>query len=193
MRPCCTGAKAAPIIRIPWQPRGHWRLRPSSRLTLYAISLLRLCAFFAPDDIPHDLLRGHPSLLPDALGPIVADDLQWDEALQALRHYAFLEAGEDAFAIHRLVQAITRDRLSAQESTQWAEVAMTCVAALFPSGNAADDPRTWPTYARLLPHAASAVGHVSHADPAKVDTTLLAQMGFYLRKACTICRSQALL
>ena len=56
------------------------------------------------------------------------------------------------------------------------------MAALFPSGNAADDPRTWPTYARLLPHAASAVGHVSHADPAKVDTTLLLQMGFYLAR-----------
>jgi len=148
----------------------------------YAISLLRLCAFFAPDDIPHDLLRGHPSLLPDALDPLVADDLQWDDALQALRHYAFLEAGEDAFAIHRLVQVITRDRLSEQESTQWAAVAMQCVAALFPSGNAADDPRTWPTYARLFPHAASAVGHISHADPAKVDTTLLLQMGFYLER-----------
>jgi hypothetical protein len=102
--------------------------------------------------------------------------------VQALRHYAFLEAEKDAFAIHRLVQAVTRDRLSEQEWTQWAEVAMTCVAALFPSGNAADDPRTWPTYARLFPHAASAVGHVSHADPAKVDTTLLSQMGFYLER-----------
>jgi tetratricopeptide (TPR) repeat protein len=147
-----------------------------------ATGLLKVCAFLAPDDIPYSLLRDHASALPKPLDHMVTDDLQWDDALKALRHYALIEAAEESLSIHRLVQAITRDRLAVEERAQWAEAAMQCVAALFPSGNAADDPRTWPIYARLFPHASSAISHVGEMDNAKANSTLLLQMGFYLER-----------
>jgi Tfp pilus assembly protein PilF len=146
-----------------------------------ALSLLKLCAFFAPEDIPEALVREHASVLPAPLDAVVTDDLHWDEALVALRHYALMEGGQTTLAVHRLVQAITRDRLPVDERTQWAEAALTCVAAAFPGGESASEPRTWPTCARYLPHAVAAVSHVGDTDNAARETArLLTQMGVYL-------------
>jgi tetratricopeptide (TPR) repeat protein len=146
-----------------------------------ALRLLQLCAFFAPEDIPHALVRENASALPAPLGAVVTDDLQWDEALVALRHYALLEGGQQTLAVHRLVQAITRNRLPADERTQWVEAALKCVAAAFAGSDSPLEPRTWPTCARYLPHAAAVVSHVGNTDHAALDTAcLLNQMGEYL-------------
>jgi hypothetical protein len=146
-----------------------------------ALSLLKLCAFFAPDDIPHALLRENASALPDPLGTVVTADLQWDDALVALRHYALIEGGEEALAIHRLVQAITHNRLQDDERAQWAEVALKCVAAAFPGSESASEPQTWPTWARYLPHAVAVVSHVSDTGNAAMETaSLLNYMGEYI-------------
>ena len=58
-----------------------------------ALSLLKLSAFFAPEDIREALVRVAVSALPESLRAVVTDDLQWDDALLALRHYALLEGG----------------------------------------------------------------------------------------------------
>jgi tetratricopeptide (TPR) repeat protein/cellulose biosynthesis protein BcsQ len=145
------------------------------------IDLLRLCAFLAPDAIPNALLRGNPLTLPEALGTVVADDLQWDEALVALRRYALIEVGEETLFIHRLVQAVTRDRLSADERTRWAVVAAKLVMEAFPEDDSPLDPRTWPTYARLLPHALAVVSHNEGENAAPEATArLLNHIGLYL-------------
>jgi hypothetical protein len=94
-----------------------------------AISLLKLCAFFAPDNIPYALLRDDTSVLPGFLGEIATDDLKWADALFALRRYALIEVGEESLSVHRLVQAVTRDRLPVDERTQLIEVAVKRVAA----------------------------------------------------------------
>jgi Tfp pilus assembly protein PilF len=146
-----------------------------------AISLLKLCAFFAPEDIPEALVRDAGSALPAPLGAVVTDDLQWDETLVALRHYALMEGGQQTLVVHRLVQAITRDRLPVDERTQWAAAALKCVAAAFPGSESASEPRTWPTCARYLPHAVAVVSHVGDTDHAALETAwLLNQMGVYL-------------
>jgi tetratricopeptide (TPR) repeat protein len=148
-----------------------------------ALSLLKLCAFFAPDDIPEALVREAVSALPEPLGAVVTDDLQWDDALVALRHYALIEGRQQNLAMHRLVQAITRDRLPVDERTQWAEAALKCVAAAFPVPGSwsAWEPRTWPTCARYLPHAVAVVSHVGGTDTAALETALLLNhMGMYV-------------
>ena len=148
-----------------------------------AIDLLRLCAFFAPDNIPHALLRHLPSLFPEGLSQVVAEDRLWDDTLMALRRYSLIERGDkgdEALSIHRLVQTVTRDRLSQEERLQWAETAMACVAALFSSGNAVDDPRNWPEYARLFPHASSILRWID--EEKNVNSELLLQMGSYLQR-----------
>jgi tetratricopeptide (TPR) repeat protein len=146
-----------------------------------ALSLLKFCAFFAPDDIPEALVRGDVSALPESLGAVVTDDLQWDEALVALRHYALVVGGQKSFAVHRLVQVITRDWLPVDERTQWAEAALKCVAAAFPGAESPSEPRTWPTCARYLPHAVVVVSHVGDTDNTALETAwLLNRMGIYL-------------
>jgi tetratricopeptide (TPR) repeat protein len=146
-----------------------------------AISLLKLCAFFAPEDIPEALVRSDVSALPSPLGVVVTNDLQWDKALEALRHYALMERDQQTLSVHRLVQAITRDRLPVDERTQWAETALKCVAAAFPESASASEPQTWPTWARYLPHAVAVVSHINDTGHATRETAwLLNQMGEYL-------------
>jgi tetratricopeptide (TPR) repeat protein len=144
-----------------------------------AISLLRLCAFFAPDALPHALVRHDTSSLPEALGTMVSDDLTWDEALAVLRRYALMEVEGDTLAMHRLVQAVTRAQLSTEERMVWARVAVAQVANTFPGE--ASEPQTWATCARLLPHAVVALTHLdaTHTEPA-VTTYLLNAIGNYL-------------
>jgi hypothetical protein len=55
-----------------------------------ATDLLCLCAYFAPDAIPHTLLRDNREVLPERLSTVVMDDLSWDEAIAALRRYALV-------------------------------------------------------------------------------------------------------
>jgi tetratricopeptide (TPR) repeat protein len=145
--------------------------------------LLRLCAFLAPEAIPQGLLRDDPSMLPDPLGGMVADDLCWDEALAALRRYALVEVEGDTVAVHRLVQAVTRDQLSPDERARWAGVGLTRITDAFPAGeDSPREPRTWPTCVRLLPHAVTVLRHVEVPNQAPpIEARLCNQVGLYLR------------
>src|SRR5262249_734085 len=138
-----------------------------------------LCAFFAPDDMPHALVRADATALPEALGSMVADDLAWDEALAIVRRYALLEVGGDTLAMHRLVQAVTRAHLSPEQRMAWARAAVERVGKTFPAE--VFDPQTWATCARLLPHAVVALTHLdaTYTEPA-VTIHLWNAIGVYL-------------
>lgn len=143
----------------------------------------KLCAFFAPDDIPHALLRDNASTLPAPLDDIMTNDLKWDDILLALRRYALVEVGEQTLAVHRLVQAVTRDRLPVDERSQWTEVAVAQIAKVFSDAGAPFEPWTWPTYSQYLPHAMAAVSHADKASNASVGTAFLfSGIGAYLRE-----------
>jgi tetratricopeptide (TPR) repeat protein len=144
--------------------------------------LLNLCAFLAPDDIPRELLSEGVEHLPQPLAEAVADLLTFDEALAALRRYSLVEVGSDALSVHRLVQAVARDRLSQKAQRPWAEAAVCLVADAFPSDTDPADVRFWPQCARLLPHALAAAGHAEAVEVASEATGhLLNQAGLYLR------------
>ena len=80
------------------------------RLPSEAAVLLNLCAFLAPDDIPRNLLTEGAEHLPDPLAATVMDPLAWGEAVAALRRYSLAEVGGETLSLHRLVQAVARDR-----------------------------------------------------------------------------------
>jgi len=138
-----------------------------------ASSLLRLCAFCAPEAIPCDLIRANASALPVPLAALVADDLQWDEALAALRRYALVETTDEMIAVHRLVQAVTRDRLSVEEQAHWAGVVIQLLVTALPLEDVSREPKTWPIYAQLVPHALAAVQQGAHARSASETTGFL--------------------
>ena len=56
-------------------------------------------------------------------------------------------------SVHRLVQAVTLDRLGEDEMKMWADAAVKIVNKAFPFDS--DDVRTWPTCSLLLAHALS--------------------------------------
>jgi len=133
--------------------------------------LLSSLAFLAPESIPLDLLRG----LPDAL----ADPIVLDDALAALRRYSLLEVSQSSASMHRLVQAVARDRLDSEAYRSTAEAVLALLNDAFPFE--VDDPRTWDPSARLLPHALAAAGYAQALDPVPEGAGgLLNRAGIYL-------------
>jgi hypothetical protein len=58
--------------------------------------LLHLCAFFAPDDIPTDMITAGAEHLPEPLRAAVGDALTFDDAVSAIRRYSLLETDSEA-------------------------------------------------------------------------------------------------
>jgi tetratricopeptide (TPR) repeat protein len=143
--------------------------------------LLNLCAYLASDDIPRDLLSAGARYLPRSLAKALADPLAFEEAVATLRRYSLIEVSGDTWSVHRLVQAVARDRLPEGDRRRWAKAAVQIVDSAFPSGDDPQDVRTWLVCARLLPHALVAAGHAEALGLASEATgRLLNQTGLYL-------------
>ena len=121
-----------------------------------AVAALRLLAFLAPEPVPLTLLlQDGPATDPavtGTVGPLLGDLVAVGDAVAALRRYSLVTpAGEGLVLVHRLVAAITRDQLPADQASQWQQAAAALVGAAVP-----DDPQlpaSWPVCAVLLPHA----------------------------------------
>jgi Tetratricopeptide repeat len=133
-----------------------------------AAGLVRLLAFLAPEPVPLTvLLAGDAAagrLSPEvaaAVGPLLGDAVAAGDAIAALRRYSLVTpAGDGLVLVHRLVQAITRAQLPAEEVIPWEQAAAALVQAAVPA-----DPRlpaTWPACAVLLPHARAALDLTSN-------------------------------
>ena len=147
-----------------------------------AADLLNLCAFLAPDDIPRELLAQGAEHLPKRLAQAVNDPVALNAALAALRRYSLMEVGEDFLSVHRLVQAVVRDRLDNIGKKKWAGAAVEVVSSAFPAGKFDVKLETWPWCARLLPHALAAGGHAENLRVALAHTgKVLNQAALYLQ------------
>ena len=150
-----------------------------------AAGLMNLCAFLAPDDIPVRIIVDGAEHLPDELAAAVQDPVELDKAVMALRNYSLVEVGaetpeERGLSIHRLVQAVTRERLSGEDQKTWLEAAAKVVNKAFPLDSA--DVRYWPVCASLSKHAAQAVSHAEILKSAlETAGRLLNQLGLYMR------------
>lgn len=109
-----------------------------------AAEVLRTCAFLAPDDIPTELVSG-------------GDALSAEAAFAALRRLALVRRQSGSLTVHRLVGAVVRDRLGPQVRERHAEAATAALKSAFP--HPADDHRSWPRSARLLPHVLALAEH----------------------------------
>ncbi len=119
--------------------------------TPHAADLLDMCAWLAPDDIPIALFTEWSGTF---------DDLLLDEAVVALRRYSLVSATtDDGLSVHRLVQAVIRDR---QHANGTADSSLGRVLSMLRKA-IPEDVRTnvaaWPIYTRLQPHAMAAVDH----------------------------------
>ena len=154
-----------------------------------AANLLNLLAFFAPDDIPIETFQ--TSKIWKNLAGLAQDAQELDDAIAALRRYSFVERQGGMLAVHRLVQAVTRDRLSDDARRAWAEAAAQLVAEAFPS-RVSDNVEAWPVCARLLPHALAASEHAESLVAAPEATgQLLNQAAIYLWGRAAYAQAQA--
>lgn len=160
---------------------GAWEIsfRHVEEETPEAADLLRLCAFLAPDDIPLELLRGGREHLPPSLAEAASDPLHFDACVAALRRYSLVKVEGDALGVHRLVQLVTRERLSEVAWSQWSERALRVAEACFPESGTSGDFQ--PEAGRLLPHALVALSRAQSQSSCAVHAgRLLRRTGSYL-------------
>ncbi|MEV0161059.1 FxSxx-COOH system tetratricopeptide repeat protein [Nonomuraea fuscirosea] len=129
-----------------------------------AVALFRLAAFLGAEAIPLDRIVPVPGM-PAELTQALTDPFRRTQATQALREYSLAKTGDGLMSIHRMVQAVTRTELAADES-RWAKLALVTISAAFPSE--VRDPASWPTCETLLAHALSSA---QHARRLRVDVT----------------------
>jgi hypothetical protein len=154
-------------------------LRRVAQESSAAEDLLTLCAFLAPDSIPRSLLTHHPDVLPTPLATAVRDRLAFQRALGALRRYSLVAVTDQTVSMHRLVQRVTRDALTANEQQNGAMVALRLVLASFPEDT--EDAEQWPLAAELLSHALTVISRpTAYITDPEATANLLDRVGEYL-------------
>jgi tetratricopeptide (TPR) repeat protein len=145
-----------------------------------AAGLLRFAAYCSPDDIPlnllmqprHELAGTFDAHVAQQLMPLLEDELSRADAVQALRGYSLISKPDDGLiSVHRLVQVITRARLTPDLAVGWRRATAAVIDAALP--DTPDDPAGWPAFAALLPHAQATLDPTSDGI-AKIATYLRA-------------------
>jgi tetratricopeptide (TPR) repeat protein len=157
-----------------------------------AAELLQLCAFFAPDDIPVNMIKEGSEELPKSLAATATDPLLLDEALAVLRKYSLVEVEDEKLSIHRLVQAVIRHAMNKKDFKRWTGVAVHVLNASFP--HESYDVKTWPVCASLLPHASVALSHAEAIQFTSNGTSrLFNQIGLYLKARAEYAQAKIML
>ena len=74
------------------------------------------CAFLAPEPVPRDLFTNTPGVLPGELAARAADPLAWGQVLARLARQSLARVDQRGLVMHRLTQAILRDRLDSAQA-----------------------------------------------------------------------------
>jgi Domain of unknown function (DUF4062)/Tetratricopeptide repeat/NB-ARC domain len=119
-----------------------------------AAQLAGLCAFLAPEPIPEDLFTSAPGELPGELATRASDPLAWRQTLAQLARQSLARNDTRGLVMHRLTQAILRDRLAPEQAASARERAEAILAAADPGDP--PNPVTWPRWAQLMPHLLAA-------------------------------------
>jgi tetratricopeptide (TPR) repeat protein len=119
-----------------------------------AAELASVCAFLAPEPIPQSLFTAAVSVLPGELAARAADPLAWLQTLAQLTKQSLVRIDHRGLQMHRLTQAILRERLTAAQAAVTRNYAEAIMAASDPGDM--PNPATWPRWARLTPHVLAA-------------------------------------
>jgi tetratricopeptide (TPR) repeat protein len=116
-----------------------------------AVQLLHACATLAPDPIPLAWLRNAPEVLSDPLATTIGSTLAFRHTLGRLADRGLARVTGDTIQLHRLTQAVLRDRRTEAESQADRERAERLLTAAGPDDSGVD-PASWPAWADRLPH-----------------------------------------
>lgn len=144
-----------------------------------AVEMVRLCAFLAPDAIPEVIFAAYPVGQNSAESSSDLSGLH-DAICTAVCSYSMATRNSETktLTVHRLVQRVTRDALSAEERRTWTERAVETVAAATPDFEFED----WPLCDLLLPQWRLCAGYIHDNSLESAPAAyLLYQTGRYLR------------
>lgn len=100
----------------------------------HAAKLLQLFSFLTPDGILVDFLQSGSKGLSESLRKVIEDEFSFYEALESLERFSLIRRsreGSDIVIVHRLIQAVLKDNLSASELKDLrSEVLELCSAAI---------------------------------------------------------------
>jgi len=143
-----------------------------------AKDLLFACTFLAPESIPRDLFSRYPDVLPKRLR-VLGNLGRYNRAIRVLDNYSLVTATADSISVHRVLQAVVRQRLSSHDRRRWAGLAVFVIAAAFPQRS--DDVNAWLECQELLPHALAATRHSEENGTAyEASAGLLNRVALYL-------------
>jgi hypothetical protein len=154
------------------------QLNPSSN------ELLQLVAFFAPEQIPIDLVVQYASLLPANLAMALSTPDRARDLIGHLLRYSIVDsAGFFTIDVHRLVQLVVREWLSQSEWETWATAATQILASELHTPIL-----TWitvdeqPKYELLIPHSLACISCVDKGERYSPELAmLLLSVGHYMR------------
>ena len=155
--------RAGPLLDQPVPGSSYPRsLAAATRLTAArlagddpaAAELASLCAFLAPNPVPEDLFTGAAGELPGGLAARAADPLAWRQTLAHITRQSLARVDHRGLVMHRLTQAILRDRLTPAQAAATRDRAEAILAASDPGDPL--DPVIWPAWAELMPHLLTA-------------------------------------
>jgi tetratricopeptide (TPR) repeat protein len=143
-----------------------------------ATAVLRLAAFLGPERIPTAwLVAGRAELATVGGDP---DDFLWPQsALNPLGRYGLAVVEPDAFQVHRLTQAVVRDRTGGEATGSLQDDVATLLTAIDPGDP--DLPETWPGWTSLTSHLLATVRPMSAR--AELRPTLLRAAVYLVRSA----------
>jgi tetratricopeptide (TPR) repeat protein len=147
-----------------------------------AADLLTLSAFLSPDRIPFEVIsKGRQQLGPaieQTLAEIDDDPLLLNQLLAPLTLYSLvrLDADQQTYSLHRLVQEVVQQRLDEPTRRLWAERTVEALNEAFPYVEF----KNWAVCERLMPHAKQAARLVQQWQVVSQSAArLLNQGGFY--------------
>ncbi len=118
-----------------------------------ALQLLQVCSYFAPEPVSRSLfMAGRNANLPGLLGQVLSDPIRLGQALREVNRYALarIDHRTSTIQLHRLVQAVLIDQMTAEERASMREAAHLLLAGGDPGEPGVT--ANWPRYAELLPH-----------------------------------------
>lgn len=127
-----------------------------------------ICAFLAAEPVPTGWFPAGADDIPAPLGVQARDPMAWGQVIYRLHGSGLVRVEASSLVMHRLTQAIIRDRLTADQADATRAMAEAVLAA-----NAQGDetlPENWPHWARLLPH-------ILEAEPAKSKSADMREAG----------------
>ena len=118
-----------------------------------ALRLLQLCSYFAPDPIARSIFTGlgNGSIVPE-LDAVLNDPIRLARAIREISRYSLarIDHRTNSIEMHRLVQLVLNNRMTAEEQRRMRQGAHTLLAAADPKSPVTAT--NWPRYAELYGH-----------------------------------------